>query len=89
MEGIGFRQMLKIKELDKYDFLTLRFCSTHRFPFPRGILDGLKARGFRTNLGYKDAGVLLLAWANAGGYYLGESFPSHLPCLHHAECPIL
>ncbi|KAK0240273.1 hypothetical protein EDD85DRAFT_824912 [Armillaria nabsnona] len=52
MEGIGFRQMLKITELDK------------------GILEGLKARGFRTNLGYKDAGVLLLAWAKAGGYYL-------------------
>ncbi len=87
MEGIGFRQMLKIVELDKYDLSTLRFCSTHIFS--RGILEGLKARGFRTNLGYKDAGVLLLAWAKAGGYYLGESFPSHPPCLHHAECPIL
>ncbi|KAL1678256.1 hypothetical protein EV122DRAFT_212285 [Schizophyllum commune] len=34
------------------------------------LLDGLKRVGFRTNMGYKDAGFLLLAWERAGGYYL-------------------
>ena len=39
---------------------------------PRELLDGLKRVGFRTNMGYKDAGFLLLAWERAGGYYLGK-----------------
>ncbi|KAF4592656.1 FAD/NAD(P)-binding domain-containing protein [Pleurotus pulmonarius] len=34
------------------------------------LLDGLKKVGFRTNLGYKNAGSGLLAWDKAGGYYL-------------------
>ncbi|KAG9224371.1 hypothetical protein PLEOSDRAFT_1065723 [Pleurotus ostreatus PC15] len=34
------------------------------------LLDGLKRVGFRTNLGYKNAGSGLLAWDKAGGYYL-------------------
>ena len=38
----------------------------------RELLDGLKRVGFRTNMGYKDAGFLLLAWERAGGYYLGK-----------------
>ncbi|KAJ7232198.1 hypothetical protein B0H12DRAFT_1261700 [Mycena haematopus] len=34
------------------------------------LLEGLRKRGFRTNLGYKDAGFALAVWENAGGYYL-------------------
>jgi len=34
------------------------------------LLDGLRKRGFRLNLGYKDAGFSLAVWENAGGYYL-------------------
>lgn len=34
------------------------------------LLDGLKRVGFRTNMGYKEAGFLLAAWERAGGYYL-------------------
>ncbi|TFK35616.1 hypothetical protein BDQ12DRAFT_714647 [Crucibulum laeve] len=33
-------------------------------------LDGLRARGFRTNMGTKDAGFFLMVWGRAGGYYL-------------------
>ncbi|KAL1746643.1 hypothetical protein HDZ31DRAFT_81031 [Schizophyllum fasciatum] len=36
----------------------------------RELLEGLNRVGFRTNMGYKDAGFLLLAWERAGGYYL-------------------
>ncbi|KAJ6628886.1 FAD/NAD-binding domain-containing protein [Mycena sp. CBHHK59/15] len=36
----------------------------------RDLLDGLRKRGFRLNLGYKDAGFLLAVWESAGGYYL-------------------
>ncbi|KAH7913460.1 hypothetical protein BJ138DRAFT_1146035 [Hygrophoropsis aurantiaca] len=34
------------------------------------LLDGLRARGFKTTLGIDDSGFLLLAWNKAGGYYL-------------------
>ncbi|KAJ7180333.1 hypothetical protein C8R43DRAFT_972653 [Mycena crocata] len=34
------------------------------------LLDGLRKRGFRLNLGYKDCGFSLAVWENAGGYYL-------------------
>ncbi|KAJ7094555.1 hypothetical protein B0H15DRAFT_127960 [Mycena belliarum] len=34
------------------------------------LLDGLRKRGFRLNLGYKNAGFSLAVWENAGGYYL-------------------
>ncbi|EAU90811.1 monooxygenase [Coprinopsis cinerea okayama7 len=34
------------------------------------ILDALHKVGFRTNLGYQDSGVALLAWGRGGGYYL-------------------
>ncbi|KAJ6515648.1 hypothetical protein C8R45DRAFT_957213 [Mycena sanguinolenta] len=34
------------------------------------LLDALRKRGFRLNLGYKDAGFSLAVWENAGGYYL-------------------
>ncbi|KAJ7904759.1 hypothetical protein B0H14DRAFT_2664275 [Mycena olivaceomarginata] len=34
------------------------------------LLDGLRKRGFRLNLGYKDAGFSLAVWERAGGYYL-------------------
>ncbi|KAJ7639050.1 hypothetical protein FB45DRAFT_740642 [Roridomyces roridus] len=37
----------------------------------KDLLDGLHKRGFRTNMGYKDAGFLLAVWENAGGYYIG------------------
>lgn len=37
----------------------------------RDILDGLKKVGFRTNNGYKQCGLLLSVWENAGGYYMG------------------
>ncbi|KAF7352602.1 hypothetical protein MVEN_01225700 [Mycena venus] len=40
------------------------------------LLDGLRKRGFRLNLGYKDAGFSLAVWENAGGYYLGGSHSS-------------
>ncbi|KAJ3506969.1 hypothetical protein NLJ89_g6569 [Agrocybe chaxingu] len=33
-------------------------------------LDGLHKRGFRTNDGYKDCGLILMVWAKAGGYYM-------------------
>ncbi|KAF7375743.1 Flavin-containing monooxygenase YUCCA3 [Mycena sanguinolenta] len=33
------------------------------------LLDGLHARGFRTNLGIMDTGIGLLAYERAGGYY--------------------
>ncbi|KAL0956661.1 hypothetical protein HGRIS_002793 [Hohenbuehelia grisea] len=36
----------------------------------KDLLEGLKKVGFRTNLGYNDAGFLLLAWSRGGGYYL-------------------
>ncbi|KAJ7930009.1 hypothetical protein B0H13DRAFT_2228389 [Mycena leptocephala] len=36
----------------------------------KDLLDGLRKRGFRLNLGYKDAGFSLAVWENAGGYYL-------------------
>ena len=39
--------------------------------FSREILDGLHQRGFRTNMGYKDTGLLLTVWVRAGGYYMG------------------
>ena len=35
------------------------------------IIEGLHKIGFRTNKGYKDAGLLLTVWQKAGGYYLG------------------
>jgi len=34
------------------------------------ILDGLHQRGFRTNMGFHDTGLLLLVWTKAGGYYM-------------------
>ncbi|KAF8813407.1 FAD/NAD(P)-binding domain-containing protein [Phlegmacium glaucopus] len=34
------------------------------------ILDGLHQRGFRTNMGYQDTGLLLMVWLKAGGYYM-------------------
>ncbi|KAF7355516.1 hypothetical protein MSAN_01468600 [Mycena sanguinolenta] len=34
------------------------------------LLDALRNRGFRLNLGFKDAGFSLAVWENAGGYYL-------------------
>jgi len=34
------------------------------------ILDGLRQRGFRTNMGLHDAGLLLGVWTKAGGYYM-------------------
>ena len=37
----------------------------------REILDGLRKHGFRTNMGFKDAGLLLSVMAKAGGYYMG------------------
>ncbi|KIY68034.1 FAD/NAD(P)-binding domain-containing protein [Cylindrobasidium torrendii FP15055 ss-10] len=40
--------------------------------FDKPLLDGLRARGFKLNRGYKDsAGLLLQAWARGGGYYIG------------------
>ncbi|KAJ6539575.1 hypothetical protein B0H19DRAFT_1213485 [Mycena capillaripes] len=36
----------------------------------KDLLDGLRKRGFRLNLGYKNAGFSLAVWENAGGYYL-------------------
>ncbi|KAJ7730607.1 hypothetical protein DFH07DRAFT_848634 [Mycena maculata] len=34
------------------------------------LLDGLRARGFRLNMGTMDAGFALSAWDRAGGYYI-------------------
>ncbi|KIM39336.1 hypothetical protein M413DRAFT_74877, partial [Hebeloma cylindrosporum] len=34
------------------------------------ILDGLNARGFKTNMGYKDCGLIPSVLAKAGGYYM-------------------
>ncbi|KAJ7748281.1 hypothetical protein DFH07DRAFT_830240 [Mycena maculata] len=34
------------------------------------MLDGLRARGFRLNMGMMDAGFALSAWDRAGGYYI-------------------
>ncbi|KAJ7648501.1 hypothetical protein B0H17DRAFT_1103099 [Mycena rosella] len=36
----------------------------------KDLLDGLRKRGFRLDLGYKNAGFLLAVWESAGGYYL-------------------
>ncbi|CAA7267532.1 unnamed protein product [Cyclocybe aegerita] len=33
-------------------------------------LDELHKRGFRTNDGYKDCGLILMVWTKAGGYYM-------------------
>lgn len=46
----------------------------------RDILDALKKRGFKTNFGIQGTGFGLLAWSRAGGYYLGTSKISNLPC---------
>lgn len=37
----------------------------------REVLDGLRNRGFKLNEGILGTGFALLAWNNAGGYYLG------------------
>ncbi|KAJ7781013.1 hypothetical protein B0H16DRAFT_1299386 [Mycena metata] len=34
------------------------------------LLDGLRKRGFKLDLGYKDAGFMLAVWEKAGGYYI-------------------
>lgn len=39
----------------------------------RETLDGLKRVGFKLNWGEENAGFILSAWKNAGGYYLGGS----------------
>ncbi|KAJ7490350.1 hypothetical protein B0H11DRAFT_2010164 [Mycena galericulata] len=36
----------------------------------KDLLDGLRKRGFRLDLGYKNAGFSLAVWESAGGYYL-------------------
>ncbi|KAJ8468201.1 hypothetical protein ONZ45_g17330 [Pleurotus djamor] len=36
----------------------------------KATLDGLNKVGFKTNLGLRDAGLFLLAWDRAGGYYI-------------------
>ncbi|TFK35113.1 hypothetical protein BDQ12DRAFT_635350 [Crucibulum laeve] len=38
----------------------------------KDMLDGLHARGFRTNGGIKDAGPLLMVWSSGGGFYLNN-----------------
>lgn len=39
----------------------------------RDLLDGLKGRGFRTNQGEDESGVIMLFLKRAGGYYFGVS----------------
>ena len=38
----------------------------------RDLLDGLKKRGFRLNMGHNDCGLLPTVWERGGGYYLGN-----------------
>ena len=44
------------------------YSHTHLFFFFRKILDGLYQRGFRTNTGFIDTGLLLTVWTKVGGY---------------------
>ena len=39
------------------------------------MLDGLEARGFKTNQGEDDSGVHMLCVRRAGGFYFGASVP--------------
>ncbi|PPQ95455.1 hypothetical protein CVT26_008474 [Gymnopilus dilepis] len=47
------------------------------------ILDGLHKRGFRTNTGYKDCGLLFHVFTKAGGYYMGRL--THLSTVNHVK----
>jgi hypothetical protein len=70
VELLAPRRTLEIAEADKsvvYKYMIEPLLS----PF-RELLDGLRKRGFRLNLGYKDAGFSLAVWERAGGYYLGK-----------------
>ena len=40
----------------------------------RELLDALHARGFKTNMGYKDCGLIPSVLVKAGGYYMGSLF---------------
>jgi hypothetical protein len=48
---------------------------TQSFVLSREILDGLHQRGFRTNMGFQDTGLMLTVFVQGGGYYLGMNVP--------------
>jgi hypothetical protein len=52
--------------------------------FNRATLDGLKARGFKVNNGWKDTGLMLTVFNKAGSYYIGKGHNSHV-CTKHAD----
>ena len=49
----------------------------------REILDGLHTRGFKTNMGYKECGLIPSVIAEAGGYYMGSCIYFRLFLLTH------
>lgn len=65
---------------------------TQLFILFREILDGLHQRGFKTNMGYNDAGAFLTAWVRAGGYYVGMNQRKYndkaLTCTRYRSKPI-
>lgn len=46
--------------------------STDHF-HPREILEGLQQRGFKTNMGYNNTGILATIWIQGGSFYYGMS----------------
>ena len=95
MDGISKRKVLEVEEMDKLVRLLAESNLWILRNDTRDILDGLRKRGFKLNLGYNDTGLLPLVWRRGGGYYLGNSHFIYvelseraqditmLPCLFH------
>lgn len=71
MEFLAPRMTLDVAEADKYVLNIPHHSPTSTFMY-RELLDGLRKRGFKLDLGYKDAGFMLAVWEKAGGYYIGR-----------------
>jgi len=68
--GMAHRAMKEITKVDKYAAVFLYLLRKYKC-LCREILEGLHSRGFRTNQGLYEGGLLLMVMQKAGGYYLG------------------
>lgn len=74
LAGLNFRLVKILGNVDKSVEPYFYYRKSDLYDvFDRATLDGLAEKGFKTNRGWKDTGLMLTVYNKAGGYYIGKT----------------